>query len=409
METTFNQLGIENILITAINEEGITTPTQIQEKTIPFVLAHRDVVGQSETGSGKTLAYVLPLIQKVDVQKKEAQVLILTPTHELAVQIHRVIVGLTKSANLSVSAALIIGNVNIARQIEKLKDKPQILVGSSGRILELINKKKINPQTIKTIVLDEADRLLDENNNQTVKALIKTTLKDRQLLLFSATFSPAILQKLSDLLKNPEVIRVSRQVKVASTITHLYFKADQRDKFEVLKKLIQSINPSRALIFINKSEELERTVEKLKYHGLEVEGIHGSSVKMDRRKAMEDFKAGKINLMVASDLAARGLDIKGITHIFNLDMPEDPQIYLHRAGRTGRAGETGMAISIVSPKDMVYLKKIENAFGITITLKEMFMGKIVEPIKRTGINRGNKKEEKTVAKARPRERLKKKK
>jgi len=381
MLASFDQFGLDEALVAALKQEGILEPTAIQEQTIPFILENRDVVGQSETGTGKTLAFLLPIFQKIDTQKRETQAMILTPTHELAIQIQREIENLTKDSGLAVTSTAIIGNVNITRQIEKLKEKQHIIVGSSGRILELIQKKKITSQTIKTIVLDEADRLLDENNSQSVKAVIKTTLSRTQLLLFSATLPSVTLQRASELLKNPEVIRVTDKVMIAPTITHMYFSAEQRDKIEVLRKLVRMVIPPRALIFINKSEEIEKMVEKLKFHGLEAEGIYGGASKINRRKAMDEFKSGKISLLVASDLAARGLDIKGITHIFNLDLPEDPQLYLHRVGRTGRAGESGLAISIVNFKEVPYIKRLESMFEISISHKEMLQGKMVDPRK----------------------------
>ncbi|MDQ7094521.1 DEAD/DEAH box helicase [Desulfosporosinus sp. PR] len=376
MSLSFAQLGLEESLVLALSQQGIKEPTIIQEQTIPLILETNDVVGQSETGTGKTLAYLLPLFQKINRAKRENQALILTPTHELALQIHREIETLAKNSGLPVTSAVIIGNVNISRQIEKLKEKQHIIVGSSGRILELIRKRKISAQTIKTIVLDEADRLVDEQNLQDVQSVVKTTLKQTQLVLVSATLAPATLQRVEGFLKNPAIVRVTPKAMIAPTISHMYFLAEQRDKIEVLRKLIRSIVPPRALIFINKSEEIEKTVEKLRYHGLETEGIYGSVSKMSRRKAMEEFKHGKISLLVASDLAARGLDIKGITHIFNLDLPEDPQLYLHRVGRTGRAGEPGVAISLVAKPEVPYIKKLENTFGIRISLKEMAYGKI---------------------------------
>jgi len=388
MQTSFDQFGLDESLVAALKKEGIVEPTEIQVQTIPFILDTRDVVGQSETGTGKTLAYLLPIFQKIDTLKRETQAMILTPTHELAIQIQREIELLATNSGLAVTSVVVIGNVNITRQIEKLKEKQHIIVGSSGRILELIQKKKISSQTIKTMVLDEADRLLDENNSQTVKAVLKTTLRRTQLLLFSATLPAATLQRAAELLKNPEVVRVTDKVMIAPTIQHMYFLTEQRDKIEVLRKLVRMVIPPRALIFINKSEEIEKMVESLKFHGLEAEGIYGGASKINRRKAMDDFKSGKISLLVASDLAARGLDIKGITHIFNLDLPEDPQLYLHRVGRTGRAGESGIAISIVSIKELPYIKRLEKMFEISVSLKEMLQGKIVDPRKKVAVKQG---------------------
>lgn len=379
MQTLFDQFGLDEAIVGALKKVGIVEPTAIQIQTIPFILDSRDVVGQSETGTGKTLAYLLPIFHKIDTLKKETQAMILTPTHELAIQIQREIEILANNSGLAVTSIAIIGNVNITRQIEKLKEKQHIIVGSSGRILELIHKKKISSQTIKTMVLDEADRLLDENNSESVKAVIKTTLHRTQLLMFSATIPAGTLQRAGELLKNPEVVRVTDKVMIAPTITHMYFLAEQRDKLEVLRKLVRMVIPPRALIFINKSEEIEKMVENLRFHGLEAEGIYGGASKINRRKAMDEFKSGKISLLVASDLAARGLDIKGITHIFNLDLPEDPQLYLHRVGRTGRAGASGIAISIVNAKEVPYIKRLESMFEISISPKEMLQGKMVDP------------------------------
>ncbi len=375
---TFNQLGLDESLVNALELQGIVEPTAIQEQAIPFILTGKDVLGQSETGTGKTLAYLLPIFQKIDILKRETQAMILTPTHELAIQIQREMETLSKNSGLDITSTAIIGNVNIARQIEKLKQKQHIIVGSSGRILELIQKKKIVAQTIKTIVLDEADRLLDENNAHHVKSVIKTTLSRTQLLLFSATLPPTTYQRASELLKTPEVIRVTDKIMIAPTVEHMFFLAEQRDKIEILRKLIRIIIPTRALIFINKSEEIEKMVEKLKFHGLDAEGIYGGANKIERKKAMDDFRSGKSTLLVASDLASRGLDIKGITHVFNLDLPEDPQLYLHRVGRTGRAGNRGIAISIANAKEVSYLRRLETSFEIKFSPKEMLQGKIVD-------------------------------
>lgn len=376
--STFNQLGLDENLVNALKIQGIVEPTAIQDQAIPVLLAGSDVLGQSETGTGKTLAYLLPIFQKIDISKRETQAMILTPTHELAIQIQREAETLSQNSGLAITSTAIIGNVNIARQIEKLKQKPHIIVGSSGRILELIQKKKIIAQTVRTIVLDEADRLLDEHNAQLVKSVIKTTLSRTQLVLFSATLPPITYQRASELLKTPEVIRVTNKVMIAPTVEHFYFLAEQRDKIEVLRKLIRLVIPTRALIFINKSDEIEKTVLKLKYHGLDAEGIYGGAYKSERKKAMDDFRSGKSTLLVASDLAARGLDIKGITHVFNLDLPEDSQLYLHRVGRTGRAGSKGSAISLVTTKEISYLRRLESEFEIKFNPKEMRQGKILD-------------------------------
>ncbi|MBP2626082.1 MAG: box helicase domain protein [Firmicutes bacterium] len=381
MIESFEQLGLSAALVAGLRVAGIEVPTAIQSQVIPLALLGRDIIGQSATGTGKTLAFLLPLFQRIDTGKRETQVIIIAPTHELAIQILRQVEMLSKHSGLPVTSTSIIGNVNIARQIDKLKDKPHILVGSSGRILELIQKKKIISQTIKTIVIDEADRLLDDKNMDTVKAVIKTTLKDRQIMLFSATITPDTLEQAKKIMHAPEVLTIEGQIGDMPDITHLYFLAEQRDKIEVLRKIVALINNERVLIFINKSEEIETTAAKLEYHGLKAAGIHGSSFKGDRKKSLEDFRKGKIQLLVASDVAARGLDITGVNYVFNLDMPEDPQVYLHRVGRTGRAGKSGIAMSIITKNELALINKYEKVLKIKIAPKYMAKGKILDKVK----------------------------
>lgn len=374
----FEKIGISAQLAAGLVKIKIEVPTGIQAKVIPLSLAGRDIIGQSATGTGKTLAYLLPLFQKIDVSKREMQAMILAPTHELAIQIQRQIETLSLNTGVAVTSAPIIGNVNISRQIDKLKEKPHVIVGSSGRILELIQKKKITSQTIKTIIIDEADRLLDDKNVDSVKAVLKTTLKERQILMFSATITPNTLRIAKEIMRDPEVITIAEDSNGRPDISHMYFVAEQRDKIEVIRKMVRLVDAKRALVFINKSDDIEETTEKLVYHGLKAASIHGSSVKGDRKKSLEDFRKGKVQLLVASDVAARGLDIVGIDYVFNLDLPEDPQVYLHRVGRTGRAGESGIAISIITKQEVSLIRKYEKILKINIAAKQMEHGKIVD-------------------------------
>ncbi|MBW9151114.1 DEAD/DEAH box helicase [Clostridium estertheticum] len=379
MEKSFNELGLEQNLIEGLIKQGIESPTEIQVKAIPMGLDGADIIGESETGTGKTLAYLLPIFQKIDVTSKDIQAIILAPTHELAMQIYKQVELLSVNSRSEVRSTSIIGNVNIKRQLESLKQKPHILVGSAGRILELITMKKLKSHFVKTIVIDEGDRMIDENNIDGVKAIIKTTLRDRQIMLFSATISLKVVEIAKTLMKNPEVIKVGEKSVVNPNIEHIYFVVERRDKIELLRKLISATKPSKAIIFINKSDEVEITTSKLRYHNLKVEGIHGSSEKENRKKALEDFNEGKIQLLVASDLAARGLDIVGVSHIFNLDIPENSKDYLHRVGRTGRMGEYGLALSIAVEKELDLIKNYEKDFNIEITQKEIHRGEITEP------------------------------
>lgn len=379
MATSFEEIGLKENLINGLKKNGITEATEIQFKSIPFAMENRDIIGESETGSGKTLAYLLPLFEKVDYSKKEMQAVILAPTHELVMQINNEIKNLAENSELPVTSAALIGNVNLKRQIERLREKPHIIAGSPGRILELIKMKKISAHTIKTIVIDEGDKLLDENNLVLVKDVIKTTMRDRQLMVFSATINEKTINTAKDLMKDPCIIRIQPDIKVNNHITHLYIKAEQRDKIEVLRKLIASVNPERAIIFINKSEEIQLTTAKLQYHHLKASGIYGTALKEERKKALEQFRIGKINLLVASDLAARGLDIKDVHLIINLDLPEDPKEYIHRTGRTGRSGNAGTAISIITERELTTIKKYKQLFNIEIEEKKMYKGALVSP------------------------------
>lgn len=378
MTITFEDLGLNSNLISGLHKENIIEPTGIQYKAIPPALQNKDIIGQSQTGSGKTLAYLLPIFQKVSPDKREMQAIILAPTHELVIQIEKQIKSLSENSSTVVTSTAIIGEVNITRQIEKLREKPHIIVGSAGRILELIKRKKISAHTVKTIVIDEGDRMLDDNNLKVVKDIIKSTMRDRQLMVFSATINDKVLNIAKDLMKDTEVIKIEEQNIVNTSITHMFFTCEQRDKIEVLRKLVAAIKPKKGIVFINKSEEIEITTTKLEYHKLKVFGIYGSASKEERKKAMEEFKRGDIQLLVASDIAARGLDIKEVTHIFNLDLPEDPKEYLHRVGRTGRAGELGTAISIVTEKEKALIRGYERIFNIKIDEKKVYKGEIVD-------------------------------
>ena len=376
MENTFDKLGLSEDLVNGLKMMGITVPTEIQQKAIPWALGNKDVIGQSQTGSGKTLAYLLPLFMKIASEKREMQALVLVPTHELAMQIENTVRQLSEKSGIPVTSASIIGDVNVKRQVEKLREKPHIIVGSAGRIIELIKMKKINAQTIKTIILDEGDKLLNDKNITVVKAIIKATMKDRQLMVFSATVTEKAVSIAKELMKTPEVIKVKEENMVNPDIDHLYLQVEQRDKIEMLRKLVAATNPSRAIIFINKSDDIQITTSKLQYHNINAYSIFGTASKEDRKNAMEGFRSGKYKLLVASDLAARGLDIAGVSHIFNLDLPEDHKEYLHRAGRTGRQGMPGTCISIVTEKEIPTINKLEREFNIVISPAKIYKGVI---------------------------------
>ncbi|AKN30616.1 helicase [Clostridium carboxidivorans P7] len=378
-KTLFKELGINEKITEGLKKEGIEYATEIQVEAIPQAILNKDIVGEAETGSGKTLAYLAPIFQNIDTNSKAVQAFILTPTHELAIQVNDVIKTLAEDSEIPVKSAAIIGNINIKKQIENLKNnKPHIVVGSTGRILQLIKLKKMKAHMIKTIVVDEADKLLDKNNVEDVKAIIKTTLKDRQLMFFSATIDERTLDVAKTLMKEYEVIRTQGKTSMNENIEHMCFKCEQRDKILILRKVFHILNPKKAIVFVNKPDEIEVLTEKLNYHGIKSESIYGTADKEVRKRALEDFKAGKINLLVASDIAARGLDIQDVECIFSYDIPEDTDNYLHRAGRTARAGKAGKSICIFTDREQSLIKQYEKTFNIKINLKDMYKGKIIE-------------------------------
>ena len=377
MSLSFETLNLNPSLIEGLAKQNVTTPTTIQAEAIPVILSRQDVIAQSHTGSGKTLAFVTPLFQLIDSSKREMQVLILAPTHELVMQIDAQIKLLAANSGEPVTSTTIIGGANIEKQIKKLKEKPHFIVGSAGRILELIKKKKITAHTIKTIVLDEADSLLDNTNTKTIQDIIKTTLRDRQLCLFSASISDNTLELAKSLMKEPVVLKTAETVEMNPNIEHFYLKGDRRDKFELLRKLIVAEEPQRALIFVNQNDSMQEIAEKLNYHQKETFMMRGNIKKEERKRALDAFRSGKIKLLISSDLTARGLDIPEVTHIIHLDCPSNPNEYLHRAGRTARGNASGKSICIVTDKDLSTLKKYQKKFKIQFEEMKVSHGKFI--------------------------------
>jgi len=379
MNMTFQAFKLDSSLIDALQAQGIIVPTPVQQKAIPEAMAHKDIVVQSETGTGKTLAYVLPLFERVDPTKREMQALVLAPTHELAMQILKQIEMLSQGSDIKLTVAAAIGNVNIERQIERLREKPHVIVGTPGRVQELIARRKIAAHTIKTVVIDEADNLLSGDSIATIRAIVKSTRKDRQLLMFSASINKDTEVYARELMKEPIFIRETVKPEVPLSIEHIYFVVEKRDKFETLRKVIAALRPLRAIVFIGDRDETAIIVDKLNYHGLVAAGMHGHSDKAARKAVLDAFRAADIDLLVVSDLAARGLDIAGVTHVFNLNMPEKSRDYLHRAGRTGRMGQSGLVVSIATEKEELLLRQYERELNLRATQHDLYRGQVVAP------------------------------
>jgi len=362
--TTFADLGITKALCEALAKQGINKPTAIQEKTMGKVLAGQNLVGQAPTGTGKTLAYLLPAMQQIDPAIRQVQVLILAPTYELAMQIANVAREFNQQAGLGLKVQGIIGGANIARQMDKLKEKPQLIVGSAGRIIELSRKGKLKLHQVKLLVLDEFDRLLDDQNLGNTVDAVKLLPEDRQVILFSAT-APKKAMERADFLESPEHVIVKEDAAVMEARENYYLMTPFRDKIENVRKLTRNLGVKRGLVFINRVFDAEKTLAHLQYDGIRAASLLGHQNKQARQKAIADLKKGKIQLLLSTDLAARGLDIEGVDYVFNLDLPENAQVYQHRAGRTARAGAKGTVITLADIKEAYKLEQLEKRLGIT--------------------------------------------
>lgn len=375
---SFSELGLNDNIVKGLELQGITEPTEIQSLTIPKILKNKDVIGESFTGSGKTLAFLAPIFQKINTEKREMQVLIIQPTHELVMQTEAQIKMLAVNSNVSVTSLTLIGDVNIFNQIKKLKEiKPHIIVGTPGRVLDLMNKKKISAHTIKTIVIDEADNLLDNTSSAFVKDIIKKTMKDREILIFSATINKNTLETAKALMKDPVIFKNESNFSLNPVIEHMYIETDPREKSEVLRKLTSAINLQKAVVFVNNVYNIDLVAERLNYHNKNAFAMHNKLTKEQRQNAMEKFRKGQIKILVSSDISARGLDIENVTHIINLDFPSNPLEYLHRAGRTARGKNSGCTISLVTAKEMHLIKKYEKEFKIKIVKKQLKQGQLL--------------------------------
>lgn len=379
MNKSFNELNINQSIVIALKKQNITTPTGIQETSIPFALENKDIIAEAHTGTGKTLAFLIPIFEKINLEKREMQAIILAPTHELVVQIESQIKLLATNSHMDIKSLSIMGESNIEKQIKKLKEiKPHIIVGSPGRILDLIKKRKITAHTIKTIVLDEADNLLSKNKPTIIKDIIKSTMKDRQLMFFSASINKETLNLAKTLVKEVEIIKIENKSEINPRIEHICILGSLRDRFENLRKLLAAEQPKRAIVFVNNNTELRQINEKLQYHKVKSTAIYGNASKEERQRALDSFRRGKCNVLVSSDLSARGLDIPEVSHIISLDFPVNPDEYLHRAGRTARGDNSGVSVCLITNKDIEILQSYEKAFGIEFTVKKLYGGKLMD-------------------------------
>lgn len=368
---SFKALGLRDELLTAIQEQGYTSPSPIQEKAIPVVLEGNDVLASAQTGTGKTAGFTLPILENLSQQetkgKRAIRALILTPTRELASQVYDSV--RTYASHLNIKAAVIFGGVNQNPQVRTLKQGVDILVATPGRLLDLHQQKHIKLGQVQTFVLDEADRMLDMGFLRDIERITQLLPKQKQTLLFSATFSKEIKKLANGLLKNAVTVEATPENTTAERVDQEAYSVDKSDKTAVLIKLIYDLEMEQVLIFTRTKYGANRLCQKLDRRGIKSSAIHGNKSQNQRTNALNDFKEGKIKALVATDVAARGLDIPLLPHVVNYELPNVPEDYVHRIGRTGRAGAAGLAISLVGADEQTYLKGIEKLLKTQIPLK----------------------------------------
>jgi len=358
LTTKFQDLGISPATMKSLKRMGFEEATPVQSLTIPVSLENKDLIGQAQTGTGKTAAFGIPLIDKVDKDSNLIQGIVIAPTRELAIQVSEELYKIGYGKRTRVLS--IYGGQDINRQIRALKNHPQIIVGTPGRILDHINRKTIRLENVHTVVLDEADEMLNMGFIEDIEAILSKTPEDRQTLLFSATM-PAPIQRMAEkFMKNPEVIRVKAKEMTVPLIEQYYLEVQEKSKFDVLTRLLDIQSPELAIVFGRTKRRVDELSEALTLRGYMAEGIHGDLSQAKRLSVLRKFKEGSIDVLVATDVAARGLDISGVTHVYNFDIPQDPESYVHRIGRTGRAGKTGVAMTFISPREKSYLAVVEK-------------------------------------------------
>lgn len=376
---TFKDLLIKPELIDALQVQNITQPTQIQCKVAKPVFDGRDVIACSSTGSGKTLAYLLPVLSSVDLSENTLQALVLVPTQELASQVNKQIQLLFDNMHSDAHTLMLIGDGNITRQIESLKIKPVIAVATPSRAAQLIRMKKLKVHNVKTLILDEADKLMDKTYLESIIFIRKSLMKRTQVLLFSASISNKTIKQANTITYNPVIYELSKENKelIPKTIKHIFIISDRRERIETLRKIAKAVNSDKTMIFINTKYDLEESLQKLQYHNYNVAALAGNIDKQSKKKAVEDFQNGRLQYLLATDVAARGLQIDHISTVINVNLPEEPTEYLHRAGRCGRNNEQGLCISIITENELNKIKKYQKVFNINIVQKRLYNGKIV--------------------------------
>ena len=355
----FDELNIDERILRAIEDMGFEETSPIQTQAIPAVCEGIDVVGQAQTGTGKTAAYTIPMLMKIDPQIKKPQAIVLCPTRELAVQVAEEIRKLAKYMS-DIKVLPVYGGQEIVRQIKSLKTGVQIIVGTPGRVMDHMRRKTVKFDNINMVILDEADEMLDMGFREDMETILTETPEDRQTVMFSATMPKAIMDIARNFQIDARIIKVVRKELTVSNIEQFYYEVRPKNKTEVLCRLIDIYNPRLSVVFCNTKRQVDELISELKGRGYFADGIHGDMKQQQRDRVMDDFRSGKVDILIATDVAARGIDVDDVDMVFNYDIPQDEEYYVHRIGRTGRAGRSGMALSFISGKEVYKLKDIER-------------------------------------------------
>ncbi len=376
----FQDLGLSPQVLKAVSEMGFEEASHIQSEAIPIVMQGKDVIAQAMTGSGKTAAFGIPIIEKIDTKNRAPQALVLCPTRELAVQVAGEINKLSKY-KLEIPALPIYGGQPIERQISALRKGVQIIIATPGRMLDHLERRTVSLKNIKFIVLDEADEMLDMGFRDDIEAILKSTDPERQTVLFSATMPAPILHLTKRYQKNPIIIKIAHEKITVPAIEQVYYEIESYKKLDLLTRLIDLFNPKLSIIFCNTKRRVDELVADLRARGYASDGLHGDLTQQKRNKVMDGFRRGRTDILIATDVAARGIDVSNIEIVFNYEIPQDEESYVHRIGRTGRAGKAGKAISLVAGGEMYRFRDIKRYTKAIITRLPIPSFQEVEAIK----------------------------
>lgn len=360
----FKELGIKKEFTDILLHNGINEPTPIQMEAIPAILNNNDVIGEAQTGSGKTLAFLIPALQNIDINNSNTQVLILSPTRELAIQISNEAEKLNKEEKVKILAAY--GGKDIGQQLKKLKNNIQLIVATPGRLIDHLERKTVDLSKIKTVIIDEADQMLFMGFKNEIEKIMEYVPKKHQTLCFSATIDAKVKKLAYRFMENPTIINIEKEHVTVDTIRQEVVETTDRHKCESLIKAIQKDNPFIAIIFCRTKRRANELETKLSIKKIKTELIHSDVPQNKRERIMKAFRRGDVQYLIATDVASRGIDVQNVTHIYNYDIPETPESYIHRIGRTGRAGNDGYACTFIDPKNRKLLEEIEKTINFKI-------------------------------------------